>query len=50
MLPESVKSDVPEAIYGEPEDRGDSFNTIMSAVVVTVVVLVIAGIVAMLAV
>ena len=43
-LPTAACSDVPEAIYGEPEDRGDSFNTTMSASVVVIVVTVIVGV------
>lgn len=40
-LPTSIRCDVPEAIYGEPEDRGDSFNTTLSASVVVIVVAVV---------
>jgi hypothetical protein len=42
-LPTVEHADVPEAIYGEPEDRGDSFNTVFSASVVAIVVLVVVG-------
>jgi hypothetical protein len=42
-LPTVERADVGEAIYGEPEDRGDSFNTVFSATVVGIVVLVVVG-------
>lgn len=45
-LPNSTRSDVPEAIYGEPEDRGDAFNTELSTLIVggvTVLVVVLAA-------
>ncbi len=42
-LPTATRSDVPEAIYGEPEDRGESFNTTMSASDVVIVVAVVVG-------
>ena len=38
-LPTAERADIGEAIYGEPEDRGDSFNTLFSASVVAIVVL-----------
>lgn len=43
-VPTAVRSDVPEAIYGEPEDRGESFNTLMSAAIVLVTVAVVVGV------
>lgn len=43
-LPHAARADVPEAIYGEPEDRGDSFNTLMSASIIIVVALVVGGV------
>jgi hypothetical protein len=42
-LPTVDRADFPEAIYGEPEDRGDSFNTSLSTSVVVIVVLVVVG-------
>lgn len=42
-LPTSTRSDVPEAIYGEPEDRGEAFNTLMSTAVVVIVLAVVVG-------
>lgn len=45
--PTAARADIGEAIYGEPEDRGDSFNTSMSLVVVVIVVLTVGGMAAM---
>lgn len=42
-VPEAARSDAPEAIYGEPEDRGNPFNTILSATVFGAVVVVVVG-------
>lgn len=42
-LPHCVPGNVPEAIYGEPEDRGDAFNTVMSASIVVIVVALVVG-------
>lgn len=42
-LPTAARADSGDAIYGEPEDRGDSFNTSMSLAIVLIVTLTVTG-------